>query len=215
MKNRGPLVTLLGGAALAAVLLIASIIAATGSGDDPDPALAGDSSPSPEVSPAPGQTEPAPAEEPEPVTYVGWADGGGASVAIIVTGDEAIAYVCDGATVEAWLSGSARNGELLLSGDAGTLTGSYDDALASGETSASGRDFTFSIETVAAPEGLYRFADTIAGGADVVGGWIVLPDGTQVGALTVDEVTGPAPALDLRTGRVDIGGTTVSPDRLG
>jgi hypothetical protein len=216
MKNKGPLVTLLGGGALAAVLLTASIIAATGNGDDPDP-LAGDgATPTPEASPEPDEVEsPQPVEEPEPVTYVGWADGGGASVAIIVTGDEAIAYVCDGFTVEAWLRGSARNGELLLSGDDGTLTGSYDDALATGETTASGRDFTFSVELVAPPEGLYRFADTIVGGADVVAGWIVLPDGTQIGAVTVDGVTGPAPALNLDTGQVQIEGVTVTPDRLG
>ena len=37
-------------------------------------------------------------------------------------------------------------------------------------------------------------ADTVAGGAEVRGGWIVLPDGSQVGVVTVDgsppDVTG-------------------------
>jgi hypothetical protein len=221
MARKGPLVTLLGGGALAAVMLTASIIAATGGDDDPDPALAG-GSPTPEVSPdvSPEPEEsPEPEADPEPVTYVGYVDGGGASVAIIVTGDEAVAYLCDGATVEAWLNGSARDGVLDLSGDGGSLTGSYDSGQAAGQAATEGRYFDFTIEAVAPPEGLYRFADTVVGGAEVQGGWIVLPDGTQVGLLTVDGQTGPAPALDLDTGgdpgRVEVAGTAVTVERQG
>jgi hypothetical protein len=213
MARKGPLLTLLGGGALAGVLLVASIVAATG-GDDPAPDLAGGQatpSPTPEATPEPE----APEEDVEPVTYVGYVDGGGASVAIIIDGDEATAYVCDGATVEVWLNGPAFNGELLLTSDNGELIGSYDAAQASGRAVALGREWTFTIEEVAPPEGLYQFADTIIGGAEVEGGWIVLPDGTQVGVLTVDGESGPAPALDLATGQVEIEGTTVTVERRG
>jgi serine/threonine-protein kinase len=49
----------------------------------------------------------------------------------------------------------------------------------------------------------------------VVGGWIVLPDGTQVGALNVDGQTQPAPALDVESGQATVNGTVVTPERLG
>jgi serine/threonine-protein kinase len=136
-------------------------------------------------------------------------------VAVIVTGDEAIAYLCDGNAVEAWLDGSAVDGQLELTGERGSLTGDFDDLQASGQATADDQSWTFTIEVVEPPEGLYRFADTIAGGAEVVGGWIVLPDGTQVGALTVDGQTQPAPALDVETGQVTIDGTAATPERLG
>lgn len=230
MTRKGPLVTLLSGGALAAVLLMASINAADEQGD-PDPALAGDATateqpppPEAEESPTPDPTEEDEdegdradegGEEPEPVVYVGYVDDGTASVAIAVTGDEATAYVCDGAEIEAWLTGSVRNGELLLSGDAdATLTGSFDDDRAQGETTVQGQDFDFTIEFVESPEGLYRFADTVAG-AEVEGGWIVLPDGTQVGLLTVDGETVPAPAINPVTGRVIVDGQLITTEPVG
>lgn len=222
--RNGPLLTLLAGAVLGGGLLAASMIA-TPPAQESDAAPAADATPSPAAetqppSPTPTPTpapapEPTEAAEPEPVTYVGYVDGGGASVAVIITGDEAIAYVCDGASVEAWLEGSAVDGRLDLSGANGSLTGSYDDQGATGETSAGDRVWTFTIAEVAAPEGLYRFADTIAGGADVVAGWIVLPDGTQIGAITSDGVTRPAPQLDLATGTATVEGETITAQRQG
>jgi serine/threonine-protein kinase len=215
MRQKGPLLTLLTGGALAAGLLVASTVATAG-GSAEDPALAGGATPSAE--PAPAQTSP-PAPEPEPelpaVTYVGSVDGGGASVAIIVDGDDTIAYVCNGASVEAWLEGSADAGELDLAGDGGSLIARYDDQQAVGETTVAGRTWTFTIEEVANPEGLYRFADTVVGGAEVVGGWIVLPDGTQVGVLAVDGEPQPAPRLNPETGEVLIDGQVVTAQRQG
>lgn len=222
MKRKGPIVTLLGGAALAAALLIANINA---TGGDDDAALAGDDQTAPPTTPAttpdaspeadPAGDQQAADDRVEPVTYVGWVDEGTASVAIVIDDDQATAYVCDGAAVEAWLTGPARNGELLLSGEDGELTGAYDLDRATGQTTVQGRDWTFTIEQVAAPDGLYRFAETVAGGAEVSGGWIVLPDGTQVGVLTVDGDTQPAPALAPATGRVEVAGQAVVADRLG
>jgi serine/threonine-protein kinase len=149
------------------------------------------------------------------VTYVGWVAGGGASVAVIVTGDQATAYVCDGATAEAWLHGTASGGYLRLAGDGGELTARYDRDRAAGRTSLAGRSWSFTIERVDPPEGLYRFADTIAGGAEVAGGWIVLPDGSQVGVLTVGGARQPAPALDPATGKVTVAGSAVTAERQG
>ena len=227
----GPVTTLLAGTGLAVALLVASMVAANGDGAEPaERPVAGDASPDPTPTPTPDPTPaPAPsptgpdgtpgpdraAAEPPPVTYVGWVDGGGASVAIIVTGDQAIGYVCDGATAEAWLQGSADGGSLRLTGDGGELTATYDGDRATGETTVAGRSWSFTAEQVDQPEGLYRFADTVAGGAEVRGGWIVLPDGSQVGVVTVDGAPQPAPALDPATGAATVDGTRVTAERQG
>lgn len=162
----------------------------------------------------PDRTQP-PDESSDAVTYVGYVDSGAASVAVIVDGGEATAYVCDGNTREAWLSGPATGGVLELSGDQGSLSATFDGFVAEGETTVDGQAWTFSVALVEPPEGLYRFADTIAGGAEVVGGWIVLPDGNQVGAVNVDGETRPAERLDVDTGEVTIDGDVVTAQRQG
>jgi hypothetical protein len=241
MASNSPLLTLVAGGLLGAGLLVASSLATP---DEPgsdasadatevaadatevaadvttepapgydEPTAQGGASPTPEPEPSPDQTTPPDAE---PRTYVGRVDSGGASVALIVSGNEAIAYVCDGVSVEAWLSGAVAGERVELANDGGaTLTATYDDTGAAGEVSASGRaSWTFVIEAVDPPEGLYRFADTVVGGAEVVGGWIVLPDGTQVGVVNVDGRREPAEEIDLATGEVEIDGVAVTPRRL-
>jgi hypothetical protein len=223
MASKGPLLTLLGGGLLATGLLVASVAATAGERDgEVDPVAAGatptaEPTPTAGLSPSPEapEAEPEePAEETEPVTNVGDVDGGGASVAIVLNGDEAIAYVCDG-EIEEWLEGTASDGELSLSSDDGELTASYDEDGAAGDITALGESWSFTVDEVAPPEGLYRVADTILGGAEVDGGWIVLPDGRQVGVLTVDGESTSAPELDTETGEVTIDDGTVTAQRVG
>lgn len=219
MTRKGPLLTLLGGAALAIVLLVASIEATPEDSANGD-LVAGQASPTPAPAPTgtptpPPTAEPDPDQEVEPVTYVGDVDGGGASVGIVITGEEATAYVCDGDTVEAWLEGTARDGELRLEGDDAELVASFDEAAASGRTTVNARTFTFSVPLVEGTEGLYRFASTVVGGAEVQGGWILMPDGRQVGITTVDGTPRPAPRLNPETGKVVLEGTVVTADKVG
>jgi len=214
MARKGPLLTLLGGAVLAGALLGANLLVTA---DDPDGELAAaGTSPTPTAAPAaqPSPTPEPPAEQAEPVTYVGRVDGGGASVAIVIDGDQATGYVCDG-VIEAWLTGATGDGELALRGQRGELTARFDAGSAAGQVTADGRSWSFTIEQVAPPEGLYRVADTILGGAEVDGGWIILPDGTQIGVLTVGGQSEPAPELDPDTGAVTIDGAEVTADRVG
>jgi hypothetical protein len=223
MARKGPLLTLVGGGVVAIGLLAASMVATAGERDNVDPVAAGNNgtaepTPSAEPTPtaglSPSPEAPEPEEEPEPVTYVGDVDGGGASVAIVLTGEDAIAYVCDG-EIEAWLEGTATGGELTLTGDDAELTASYDGDGAEGEVNALGTTYSFTVEQVDPPEGLYRVADTILGGAEVEGGWVVLPDGRQVGVVTVDGESATAPELDTETGEVTIDGSTVTADKVG
>lgn len=196
MGRKGPLITLLAGGALAAGLMVANLNATD---SPPDPVLAGGAlapSPTPPASPPSAAASEAPPddaeedvedyaarEEPqEPVSYVGYVDGGGVSVAILVAGEDTTAYVCDGGELEAWLFGEPGDGELTLTNDRGdVLTATFDGEVAEGELTVDGRRWTFTVAGVPGEAGLEKFAGTVQGGAEVEDGAIVLPDGRRFG----------------------------------
>jgi len=153
--------------------------------------------------------EPPTPEEKRTTTFVGPVDGGAGTLAVVDHAGEVTAYFCDGASLEAWLGGSFTAGRLRLSGDNGALRGSANGGRATGSVRFDGHRFGFTLRQVSPPRGLYRVADTIDG-AEVTGGWIVLPGGRQVGVLTVDGRSRPAPRLDPATGRVTIAGRTLT-----
>jgi hypothetical protein len=212
MRRNTPLITLLTGGALGVVLLIASMLAPGSkapTGDSaaatPTPASAATvQSSSPVASPAPAATATANAQFRG--DYAGRVKGGvHASVAISIHGTQAIAYACNGSSVEAWLKGTAAGGRLALTGKNGAvLTGNYDSRRAFGNVSADGITYAFSVYTVKKPSGLYRATADVRG-ATIKAGWIVLPDGTQVGSLESNpDAAAPsataAPPLDVTAG---------------
>jgi hypothetical protein len=212
MRRNTPLITLLTGGALGVVLLIASMLAPrskapTGfsAAATPTPASAATvQSSSPAASPAPAATATANAQF--KADYAGRVKGGvHASVAISIHGTQAIAYACNGSSVEAWLKGTAAGGRLALTGKNGAvLTGNYDSRRAFGNVSADGITYAFSVYTVKKPSGLYRATADVRG-ATIKAGWIVLPDGTQVGSLESNpDAAAPsataAPPLDVTAG---------------
>jgi serine/threonine-protein kinase len=216
------LLTLLAGAATAAVLVGLSMNASSHSAQRkadqltnaaPAPVRSPEASPSPEVSPSPESPPAAPSAPPAaaaPRAYTSRVDGGKATVAIVVNGEKAIAYLCDGSKIEAWLSGKAAGAKLELTGDGGaSLSAELGGGKASGSAKAAGRSYTFAAPLAKAPGGLYRVAKRIRG-AKIVGGWIVLADGTQVGILTRDGAPTPAPRLDPATGTATAGGDTLT-----
>lgn len=152
------------------------------------------------------------------VTMAGKVDDDAGTLAISIRDGTAIAYVCDGDRLEAWLKGTAKNGLLNLTGKNNTkITGLFDATRAAGEITVEGKAHRFEIGVVRKPSGLYRLASRV-GNAEVKGSWIVLPDGRQVGVLLRGEQPGPAPALDVtnRTTTVDgqvlTGATTIDVD---
>ena len=69
--------------------------------------------------PASASSTPTPtavANVPTRVDYAGDVHGGAASVAISIHGSQAIAYVCNGSVIEAWLQGTAVGGRLIMTG---------------------------------------------------------------------------------------------------
>jgi hypothetical protein len=74
---------------------------------------------------------------------------------------KAIAYVCDGKSVEAWMQGSAADGQLSLTGDKGSgVTGTYADGWATGTVTAAGKQWNFRVKSVQTPSDLYRTTAT-------------------------------------------------------
>jgi serine/threonine-protein kinase len=238
MKRNTPLITLLVGAALGVVLLVATMLAtpssaplnysaAAASSAAPAESATPAESAAPAESTAPAPTEsseapeqsPAAAPSPAPTrTTPTWADfagrvgGGGGSVAVSVHGDKAIAYVCNGSTVEGWMRGKVENGKLTLTGkNQAHLTASIHTGTVTGDVEAHGTDYSFSVSTVSKSSGkssgLYQ-ATAVVQGKTIKAGWIVLRDGTQIGSVETDETARnavTAPKLDVATMTARIG----------
>jgi len=217
---------LLTGAALGVVLLVASMLAdpsgkpvsysaaAAAATSAPPPATsapATETAPAAPSSPAPAAPSPAAVTTaPVEATYAGRVGGGGGSVAVSIHGSQAIAYVCNGSTVEAWFKGTAVNGVLIMTGkNHSHFSAIYDFGKVTGDVLAHGTDYSFSVPVVTKPSGLYR-ATAFVRGATIKAGWIVLSDGTQVGSLEpASDSSAPsaneAPVLDVATGTAQAG----------
>lgn len=214
MRRNTPLITLLTGAALGVVLLVANMLAdpsgkpasysAAAAASTSAPAEATETSPA-----APSPT--AVTTSPVMATYAGRVGGGGGSVAVSIHGGQAIAYVCNGSTVEAWFKGTAHNGVLIMTGkNHSHFSAIYDFGKVTGDVLADGTDYSFSVPVVSKPSGLYR-ATAVVRGATIKAGWIVLSDGTQVGSLepasdSPEPSANEAPVLDVTTGTAQAGG---------
>ena len=219
----------------AAAASAASVPATAAAPSSPAPAVT-ESSPAPatssaapaESSEAPGQSpaesspavsQPASAPSPKPTrttptraTYTARVGGGGGSVAVAVHGSKAIAYVCNGSSVEGWMRGKVENGKVTLTGKNNAhLTASIHAGKVTGDVEAHGTDYSFSVSTVSKSSGkssgLYQ-ATAVVQGKTIKAGWIVLGDGTQVGSVETDEMARSAvtaPKLDVATMTARIG----------
>jgi hypothetical protein len=242
MRRNTPLITLLTGAGLGVVLLIASLLATPSSAPasywaaaastpasaaattsaSPSAPVATPASTSPAVTEpslaSPSPSSPAPAspspttvtKSPTKATYAGRVGGGGGSVAVSIHGNQVIAYVCNGSTVEAWLKGTADGGRLTMTGkNRARLSASYESGKVTGDVVAHGTDYSFSVPVANKPSGLYQ-ATAVVRGAKIKAGWIVLPDGSQVGSLEGDAGSATpsaveAPVLAVATGTARAG----------
>lgn len=161
----------------------------------------------------PEQTTAAPTPPEQTVTppaeiaavYIGRTAGREATLAVAVKGARAVAYICDGRRVEAWLTGTFTSGQLVLRSRTGErLTGVATANSASGELTLRGRSLRFTATVVGPPAGLYRAKNTTS-----TIGWIVLPDGSQVG-IDNDGTPAAAPPLDPATRSATVNGAAVT-----
>jgi hypothetical protein len=241
MKIKTPIITLLVGVALAVVLLIGSMsavsakkaalaAASASAAASAAPAVTTSSSASGAAASA-SQSASATASAaasasasgsfviPPHANYDGEVQGNLGAVALVVHDTFAIAYFCNGSTIEAWFSGTPDNGKLNMIGkgaaSAGaTLTANYALGHARGTVVIKGVSYVFSIIAVHKPSGLFQSIANVRG-ATIKAGWIVLANGTEVGSLNPDvnaanPVSQAAPKLDLSTLTANDGGTTIT-----
>ncbi|MFI6159797.1 hypothetical protein ACIA59_07615 [Micromonospora haikouensis] len=230
MKRMTPLLTLVTGAGMAAVLFAMSAQAAPTAAppkvDAAPPASAADAPPAPsgsqppELSPgasappaaAPGATDVPAAGTPEQKVDASWTGrlNNGATIAITSRDGAAEAYVCDGKDMELWLRGTATDGKLTLDGKDATLTGTFDGSEATGKLTIGGDTTTFTAKATAGTAPVVYRATPQLRDAGVDGGWILRPDGTQIGVLTWNGRPIPAPPLDPAFGTTIVEGLTVT-----
>lgn len=209
MKRSGPLVTLLAGLLLGLFLL--SLNATTG---EKTTASSVQESPSTKASPSPTPTETTPSASPSPSrtaaptgVYTGRTDDDSSAVAVSLRDGKAIAYFCDGQNIESWLKGDAKaDGSMRLTGKGSTLDVTLKGSnQLSGTANVGGGNYAFTIDKTEKSSGLYRANSSVAG-AKIEGGWIVLPDGEQVGILKRNGKPSAAPMIDPETGAVTVDG---------
>jgi hypothetical protein len=204
MSTRGPLLTLASVAVLTGALLWVNEVVGPPTPTTSSSSYSADygapTSSSPPSSPSPSEAAPPPTAEPATLqaVYSGKTGGGEATVAVAVNGDRAAAYLCDGTRIETWLQGSVTGDQVVLTGrDTAALIGTVSGTTLSGTVvTSTGQGWLFSAEEARPPAGIYEARTTIDGLATRIG-WVVLPDGTQVGIQNVSGNRSPAPALDL------------------
>ena len=220
MTHRSPLVTLIGLVAAFAImfgvnLAVSSAVPGSEASAGPSAAATTAASSPTSVSAAPSagaSTPPSPAatapedddeQFPDQVVYAGRTEDGAIAVAVAVLGNKAAAYLCDGESVESWLRGTVDGDQLSLRNKNGTteLEAKLEQGQLEGKIDLDGDELEFTIGEAKRPAGLYR-----ARGAKTTIGWIVLPDGSQVGVQTTGEESTPAPELDPDNPEVTVDG---------
>ncbi|MHC3475111.1 hypothetical protein ACYF6T_41450 [Streptomyces sp. 7R007] len=210
MKRPGPLVTLLAGLLLGLFMLSLNATSGTRTASS----SYREESPTPKAaSPTPARTGTSPSASPTRTAapqgvYTGRTDDDSSAVAVSLRGGKAIAYFCDGHNIESWLKGDVRDdGGVRLTGAGGArLEGALKGSRQlRGTADVGGGHYSFTLGRTDKPSGLYRANSQVAG-ARIVGGWIVLPGGRQVGIVTRDGAPSAAPAIDPDTGAVTVDG---------
>ena len=210
MKSKGPIATLGAVAVLGTGLWLVNVNQ-TPDATPPRPTAAANSSAVPAPPPVPVPPAP-PAADPFPAKadYVGKIPtaAGTITLEITVDGNRAVAYACDGRSVEVWLRGTAEAGVVKLTSKDNTssLVGEHRGTTVAGTLSIGEKSWKFTTSAVEQPAGLN--VDTAGG---VRNSWIVGADGSVTGVQRrADGSTVPAPALDAGSAvRVD-GATDVS-----
>lgn len=211
MRAKGPIITLVAVLALGMGILIVNMTLFSRSGDPDPPAAdpvqtAEPDATTPAEAPAETDEPEAPGFPPEGMYVIEMPAAQGPIVLGIAVEDEtAIAYACDGASVEVWLRGDVDGDSIELTGrDGASLSGGYRNGAVDGTLELAAQQWDFIAEAQSPPAALYAFGD------DTRVSWIVQQDGSVTGVQrNPDGSTGPAPALNP-DGTAVIGGQTVT-----
>ena len=194
MKIRGPLVTLAAVAVLGAGILLVNM-SKEESAPQANPYSQSTTTAAVATPAPPPPSTPPPPAFPAQADYVGKIPtaNGTITLEITVQGDKAIAYACDGNTVESWLRGSAGNGVVSLANKVKTsrLEGHLEGNAIVGNLWIGEKKWDFNAPVAQPPAGLYVYDN-----AGVRNSWIVDPNGGVTGVQRrEDGSTAPAPRL--------------------
>jgi hypothetical protein len=214
MKIRGPLLTL-GAVAVLGVAILVVNISKEESAPPGKPAAQSTTTvaPTTAAAPPPAPSTPPPPAFPAKADYVGKIPTANGTITLDITvdGDKAVAYACDGNTVESWLRGSAANGAVSLASKDKTsrLEGRLQANAIVGTLWIGEKKWDFNAPFAQSPAGLYVYEN-----AGVRNSWIVDPNGGVTGVQRrEDGSTAPAPELTT-DGIVDIDGIEVKAIRV-
>jgi hypothetical protein len=213
-RIRGPLVTLAAAAALGGGLWWMNVSQETA--EPPAKPVAqstATAAPAPAPAPPPKPSTPPQPAFPAKADYVGKIPTatGVITLEITVNGPKAVAYACDGNTVEVWLKGSATNGTLSLASKdkASRLEGRLQGATVVGKLWIGEKKWDFTTAAAEPPAGLYVYEDD-----GVRNSWIVDGNGGVTGVQRrADGSTAPAPGLST-DGTAVLDGQTVTATRV-
>ena len=217
-RRRGPLLTLLAVAGLALALLNVNVSAEQAPPAEPAaagapaeaPAAPAEAPPAPPAEAAP--VPPAPPAIPAEAAFAGRTSGNEATIAIAVKDGRAVAYLCDGKKVEAWLEGTVDGTTLALQGpDGATAIAELRADAVFGQAAARGEQWPFSAALATAPAGPYRGSVSVEGVQKRIG-WNVLPDGSVTGLVRDANGVAPAPVLDPASRTASLQGIAVAVD---
>jgi serine/threonine-protein kinase len=220
MKKHGPLATLVAVVLLGAVLLVVNMMSTpTPAGNAAQtaaaPAAVAASEPAQAAPPAPAEPAPAAAPVVAEKAYTGRSAGNEVTVAIAVKDGKAVAYVCDGKKIEAWMEGTLAGGQLTLQGKAASLSATVTDKATLGSVTVNGAEWPFAAKGVQAPAGLYQGRGVLKGVAARVG-WIVEENGNVTGLAAVGNGIAPAPVIDPKApAAITVDGVVMTVEPVG
>jgi hypothetical protein len=194
MKIRGPILTL-GAVAVLGVGILLVNISKEESAPPANPYSQSTTATASPAAPPPAPATPPPPAFPAKADYVGKVPtaNGTITLEITVDGAKAIAYACDGNTVESWLRGSAVNGAVSLANKDKTsrLDGHLEGSAVVGTLWIGEKKWDFNAPVAQPPAGLYVYDN-----AGVRNSWIVDSSGDVTGVQRrEDNSTAPAPQL--------------------
>ena len=140
--------------------------------------------------------------------YVGRDAARRTSVAVAVRDGKVAAYVCDGRSVESWLTGTASGTTATLVAGSDRLVAEVTEGALHVTGTVRGRPVDVTAALASAPAGLYRLDSN-----STTIGWIIQPDGTQVGLKVSGGVVAPAPVL-VPGQAVTVDGRTATPQEV-
>jgi hypothetical protein len=141
--------------------------------------------------------------------YIGRIPGSDALIAIATQRGRALAYVCDGKRVTAWFKGELNNDHALElhSKDGSTLIANLEANSARGALELPTGSYAFAALPARGDAGFYR----AEGANQIVGGWIVLPNGEHRAGVSTPSGSRPAPPLNATSSLEALGFRGVKP----